>query len=377
MWKIKRDGKQLVITSDGKRTVRTFVTVEQAIAQHDKLVQEHAQELESRRSIRLVDPRHPELEQAIVNAPEDPGGYAVYADWLQSQGDPRGQLMALQLAPEPHSQEHARAIGREIAAHPAYYYGPLAVHRKHAVFRWQFGFIHDVNLGHIESGEPAGVLEQVLKHPSGRFLVDLTIRPRNVEPEDAQPIIDALERLAPPTLRSIHMYAKPGVDLRRLWSALPRLRVLSLVQSRCRIGALAVPELEWLRIVGHAVAEDEVTTFTRANWPMLKRIDLAKPDQLWLDELVGMFERAPHLEHLEVTGARDIAELLRVLPQTSVAARLVKLELDDNAMTDAQAIELARQRERFPRLAWISAMRNRLSASGAAAIRSMAKTAWA
>jgi hypothetical protein len=67
---------------------------------------------------------------------------------------------------------------------------------------------------------------------------------------------------------------------------------------------------------------------------------------------------------------------LRVLPEASVAAQLVRLELDDNAMTDAQAIELARHRERFPRLAWISATRNQLSASGAAAIRSMAKTAW-
>jgi uncharacterized protein (TIGR02996 family) len=374
--KIKVDGKQLLITIDGKRTVRTFVTPEQALVQRDKLLAQHAQEVANRRRTeRFDDPRHPELEQVIVDAPEDPAGYAVLADWLQSQCDPRGTLIALQLAPEPHSKEHAGTISRAISAHPAYYYGALAANRKYEVFRWQFGYIHGAHLGHVEAGSQTEVLEQLLNHPSGRFLVDLQVHPRVDTPDEAQQVIDVLERLAPATLRSLHLVAKPGVDLSRLWSALPRLRSLGLVRTRARIGALSVPELESLRLVDNAVASEEMITFTRASWPKLRWLSLAGPDQHWMAELPGMLERVPVLDHLEVSDAGDLTEFLRVLPETAAAAQLGTLRLGGDmvgrtyGLTDAHAIELARHRNRFPRLTNISAWGHKLSKTGIAALR--------
>jgi uncharacterized protein (TIGR02996 family) len=44
--------------------------------------------------------RNPELEAAIIEDPEAEGPYLVYADWLQAQGDARGELIAVQLARE-------------------------------------------------------------------------------------------------------------------------------------------------------------------------------------------------------------------------------------------------------------------------------------
>ena len=42
---------------------------------------------------------NPELEAAILAAaPDDPAPCLVYADWLESQGDPRGELISLQHA---------------------------------------------------------------------------------------------------------------------------------------------------------------------------------------------------------------------------------------------------------------------------------------
>jgi len=38
------------------------------------------------------------LLDAILASPEDDGPRAVYADWLQQRGDPRGEHIALQLA---------------------------------------------------------------------------------------------------------------------------------------------------------------------------------------------------------------------------------------------------------------------------------------
>ena len=40
--------------------------------------------------------RNAELEQAILDERDDPAPYRVYADWLESRGDPRGELIALQ-----------------------------------------------------------------------------------------------------------------------------------------------------------------------------------------------------------------------------------------------------------------------------------------
>ena len=42
--------------------------------------------------------RNPELEQAILANPDDEAAYEVYADWLQGEGDPRGELAAVQVA---------------------------------------------------------------------------------------------------------------------------------------------------------------------------------------------------------------------------------------------------------------------------------------
>lgn len=96
--RIKRDGNKRTVSKDGTTTIRRFVTSEQAIAEHDKRVNEHKRELALRHVAPRLDPRHPELEPQIIDAPEDPASYAVVSDWLESQGDPRGKLMALQLA---------------------------------------------------------------------------------------------------------------------------------------------------------------------------------------------------------------------------------------------------------------------------------------
>jgi uncharacterized protein (TIGR02996 family) len=43
----------------------------------------------------VSDPRNPELERAVIET-KSPDAYDVYADWLQSQGHPVGELIAVQ-----------------------------------------------------------------------------------------------------------------------------------------------------------------------------------------------------------------------------------------------------------------------------------------
>jgi len=192
-WGIERIGTTLTITTGkvgakGRTTTRRFASPGAAEAQHDQLVREKLGT-----GYRLVE--HPAavavtpgagadgaaLEASIVADPADPAAYAVYADWLQHRGDPRGELIALQLAREAELARGAKgpskllaAIGKHVARHAATLLGGLAalVPDLHDVaappFVWRFGFIHRVVLERHGAGDLGAIAREVLGHPSSR-----------------------------------------------------------------------------------------------------------------------------------------------------------------------------------------------------------------
>src|SRR5258707_11757256 len=84
--------------------------------------------------------RNPELEQVILAAPDDPAGYLVYADWLQANGDPRGELIVRQHGDKDAQawlDEHRDAfLGRFASAAPPTF-----------ELEWRFGFIRKATIG--------------------------------------------------------------------------------------------------------------------------------------------------------------------------------------------------------------------------------------
>ena len=57
--------------------------------------------------------RNRELEAVIAADPEAVGPYLVYADWLTEQGEPWGELIALQVALEQAGDRAALELSRE------------------------------------------------------------------------------------------------------------------------------------------------------------------------------------------------------------------------------------------------------------------------
>jgi hypothetical protein len=94
-----------------------------------------------------------------------PDNLAVYADYLQAQGDPRGELIALDL-------RQAQAPDAEIAAAIAKRVESLAgkEHRRlhQSVFR--FGFIEELRLNDAWHGVPSEVLASVIASPLGPYI---------------------------------------------------------------------------------------------------------------------------------------------------------------------------------------------------------------
>ena len=62
-------------------------------------------------------PRNSELEAAIRVDRDDPGPYQVYADWLQLQGSPLGELLILAQSEGGVAIERTNAIHRYVSVH--------------------------------------------------------------------------------------------------------------------------------------------------------------------------------------------------------------------------------------------------------------------
>jgi len=375
-WQIEQIGKQLEITSGGRTSVRTFLTPEQASAQLAKLVEERtlAGYVPMPR-----DPRHNELELAIANDPENPASYSVFADWLQSQGDPRGNVMAIAIAAEARGEDD-KAFAKELKKHIHDLLGPLApmaVPERGAregdpsVFGWRFGVIHGAYL-HADRQKPLDrALDQILRHASGRFLVELTL----VQNEHLQAAIDLLVRRAPASLRGLRVWQASNANLGDLWAALPRLRRLSLSGHALALGRLELPELERFELVDSQMPAASARGLVTAPFPVLEqlRLDFGSgytTGDASIDDIFELLARRdlPALHQLALVRTRYIREVVLELTTSPLAGQLEQLDLSHNQMIDANALELAKRRANFPRLANLDVTGNKLTQRGLTAL---------
>ena len=88
---------------------------------------------------------NPGLEAVIDSDPDDDHSYFVYGDWLQAQGDPRGELIALQAATlrDPTNVEIAKQVTEWLARNDEAFLGELG---GDMTVGWRLGFVRDVRL---------------------------------------------------------------------------------------------------------------------------------------------------------------------------------------------------------------------------------------
>src|SRR5947209_4016867 len=92
------------------------------------------------------------LEAALVADPDDVATHRAYADLLTEEGDPRGELIAVQLALEDSArppEERKRLRHREqnlLAAHGRDWLGPTADHLIEGQFRFARGWLDALDL---------------------------------------------------------------------------------------------------------------------------------------------------------------------------------------------------------------------------------------
>ncbi len=220
-WEITLDGASLRIRfgrvgSDGQARTKEFESAGEAREAHARTIAEkleagyHLVYNDDPGEVTAAEPRNPELEAAILAAPDDPRPYLALGDWLQQQRDPRGQLITLQ-----HELRQEKAPGRFlelrraeqalIQEHGRPLLGDLLPHLPHLKLEWRLGFLRRVTLaperGALE--DPAAVLEALLSHPSARFLAELEVRLPGLDEAAHRELWEPLEELRPVTLRKL------------------------------------------------------------------------------------------------------------------------------------------------------------------------------
>ncbi len=430
-WEIKLDGTSFTTTygkigTTGQTTIKTYKTAEQAQREYDKLIAE-----KTKKGYQLAggtagrpaqqgspgkttgagtgDKRNPEFEKAIIANPYDRDVYAVYGDWLQGQGDPRGELIALQLAGK---DKEARAL---IDKNADYFLGPLVEHQKtydgdlsnngrtndkawvaenKQAFLWKFGFIHRARLAHDSydddgfEGSLVDVLELLLRHPSGRFVTEMAFN-NNGDPneDDLQDLIDVLARKAPPTLRKLTF--GDNVDqiswynvgnLGKLWAAVPNLATLYIEAGSWTLGTLDAPSLRRAEFKTGGLSKASGTSIATAHWPRIEFLDVYYGDTNYggdctLKEVQPLLDRSDlsALTHLGLKNSSFTDELCQVIGHAKIVKQLKELDLSMGCMSDAGAAALAAWKPALGHLEVLDVSDNYLSEEGEKAVKGLAR----
>jgi uncharacterized protein (TIGR02996 family) len=380
-WEIDHEGTTLVLTSGtvgkvGTPQTRRYKTAGHAEIQYDVMIRDKVAagyELSTEAPpppVTEVPGEDDALEAAITSSPYDAGVYGVYGDWLQSQHDVRGELIALQLAEDarPGDPQLVGAIGRYLDKHRAALLGPLVPYAgkirefTDGPFIWRFGFIHIVQLDRANLDEPVPELvEQVLQHPSGRFVAELSVL------DDDQAEVTALLRLlanhAQPSLRALELGTQADLgDLGPLLRAHPRLRRLSL---HGRVG----PEQA-------AVSPITVRSVVAAKLPELEQLSLRllRGDVRFTD-LRPLLHRTdlPALSELRLRSAEFAPEIINELIESPLAAQLVKLDLGLSELGDRAVRQFLAHRDRFAKLRELVVTRGGFARSSLADLQATVK----
>lgn len=313
-------------------------------------------------------PRHSALEAQILAAPEDERAWLVYADWLQQQGAPRGELIQLDaerrrgVMPERERElaaaERALLERTGLDAHPG------------AQVRRAFGFATALTLTYAQEGDDAPHLEEllsgVLVDDDLRYLRELSLQ--TLRAGDWSTALRLLCERAPPLLDTLLLYARETGEL-RAGDVLPaQVRAVRLEAGHLRLERLDWPGVRALELDAVTLAPDVPAVLARSALPSLESLSLSArlvaPRPVVAPLVTGAQWRS--LRALELHGLLLGAQDGHALA-TSALTRLETLDVSEcRGVAEAGLAALAR---RVPPLRRVTARRCGLTPETAGALQ--------
>jgi uncharacterized protein (TIGR02996 family) len=404
---VTRYGK---IGTDGQKTIKAFKTAGEAKAEHDKLVAEKTRKGYALKSGDAPaapvthQARDAKLEARIAADPDDSATYSVYGDWLQSQGDPRGELIALQIAGKK------AAADKLLAQNAAHFYGKAADvldlfapkedwRKKHVrgATTWRWGYLESLWIannfdrsGMHDGGKPAAdvaeALGWLLDNPSTAFLRALTVGIVAFEDNSYDDVAKVIGKHALPGLRTLYLgdfvsedtelnWSNAG-DISPLYQAVPNLQKLTVRSGTMKLGKLDLPALEQLFIISGGLDRKSLASICTASWPALETlsVQLGREGGITVKDVQPILDAKgfAKVRHLGLGNSRITDAVCAALATSRIAGQLESLDLSKGTMGDAGAQALATGR--FPRLTTIDVSKNYLTRAGITALKKLVKT---
>jgi uncharacterized protein (TIGR02996 family) len=425
-WSIELKGTSYTVTSGkvgskGRSSTKTFATVDavrEALAKAvSKKLREGFQETSPRPT--AADPARVGLEAALDQDPDDLASHTAYADLLHEQGDPRGDLIQVQLALERADlpeQQRARllareksllqqaeeaCLGRELFA--------LRARRLAEMHDWApYAFDYTLRRGWLHAFRTSAVFDSTLARALAeatvaRLLRELVIHYRDyagypgLPPNDLDDVLNRLKRLR--HLKVLHLVGdeqdggagffpeltEPLIFNARwelfqagdaFWdflAVLPELEELYLTcvtRNTRRLFGMPLTRLRVLQLhltadypVSVLAANPSLKNLTHLSFHPLPNRETPHP-YLTFDHLAALARspNLPALTHLRFqrSGAGD--QGVRALIESGLLARLEFLDLAMGTVTDAGAALLAAAD--VPRLKVLDLSANALTPAG-------------
>jgi uncharacterized protein (TIGR02996 family) len=337
----------------------------------------------------LTTARDPEQEAAIEAAlAEDPDATAellVYGDWLGAQGDPRGELIAIQAqlsrAPGTWQRRYAPTTieplrvptGEHLAAADALlrrrtrFLGDLKPYKKKGRYDevdWHAGFWRTLRFrpDSESTASQRAEITAALAHPSARFLRSLRIGTHWHEA-----VADLLPASLPRTLRELYLgdFTFPDEselswsicgDISAIYELAPQLEHLVLQGESIEVGStVALPRLRSLELITTNALESTIFAIASSPLDALESLVVwtgGQPDDPRTDDDVAELLRTdrPNLRHLGIRNSQNSDRIVAALVESPLVPRLRTLDLSLGCLTAVGANLLAGARDRFARL---------------------------
>lgn len=354
-----------------------------------------------------------ELEAKMIENPSDVDLRMVYADLLQSAGDPRGELIVLQ------QRGKGAEVDAYLAKHGDALLGPLAAytktfdHEPKDAFEWHLGFIRKAIVGYESYSDKRGLDDEettadravaaILQHPSALLLEELTVTMNMMDDGMYfEEVVKALAHYGAPALRSLrlgefnHAGGPGGIDngydyesswtalgdASNLWEKLPNLERLRLqmnlggYQGPSTIGVFDLPKLQHLEIVTGGLSAENARSFVSGKLPELTSMTLWFGDDNYggtttVTDLAPVFAATnlPKLSHLGLVNCSFTDEIVDALAPSKVLRQLAELSLEHGSLDDASVAKIVAHADAFGHLTSLDVNNNHISSDGIGTLR--------
>ncbi len=344
--------------------------------------------------------RNPDLETKLMADPSSLENFLVYADWLQTKNDPRGEWIAVQCAREKKSTPELERREKEIVvAHGDLLLGPLAAFgtkegsETALEMSWKRGFIRRASIGFDpdeEHHDPEKTLRAFFALPAAILLEKLEIGPMPVDDEFVMQFQEAIDVLVkgpnPPHLDGLYIGHRGRWDVSqtnvgrvaKLWKAMPDLRELGLEGGAAELGIIVAPKLQSFAF-RCAITPENVTSISTAKWPLLERLEVWFGSPHYgatysVTDMMTVAESAPPtVKHLKLMNSLFTDELIPLLVKWKGLAGLETLDLSLGCLSDAGAEVLAKNAKAFSHLKVLNLSRSCLTDKGVARVKKVCK----